>query len=97
VPGTFLFGLAIALGQPALVEIGTLLMWLAYALALAHVLRDEAAASAYALDQVGAQGWPPALRAEALARLAIGFGVYLADWAAIAVAVALVSGVVTCR
>jgi hypothetical protein len=97
VPGTFLFGLAIGLGQPGLVEIGTLLMWLAYALALAHVLRDEAAASAYALDQVGARGWPSTLQLEALARLAIGFGIYLADWAAIAVAVALLGGVVSCR
>jgi hypothetical protein len=95
--GTFAFGLAIALGQPGLVEVGALLMWLAYALALGHLLRDEAAASAYALDQVGQREWPSSLRWEALVRLGVGLGIYLADWAAIAVVVALLTGVLGCR
>ena len=95
--GTFAFGLAIALGQASLAGIGTLLMWAAYALALAHVLRDEAAASAYALDRVGERGWPFGLWSEGLLRLGVGFGIYLADWAAIAVVVALLTGVARCR
>jgi hypothetical protein len=95
--GTFAFGLAIALGQASLVEIGRLMMWTAYALALSHVLRDEAAASGYALDRIGERGWPSALWWEALVRLAVGFGIYLADWATIAVVVALLTGLVSCR
>ncbi len=95
--GTFAFGLAIALGQASLVEVGTLLMWLAYALALSHLLRDEAAASAYALDQVGQRQWPFSLWSEALLRLAVGLGIYLADWAALAVVVALLTGALSCR
>ena len=95
--GTFAFGLAIALGQASLVEIGTLLMWAAYALALSHELRDEAAASAYALERVGERSWPLGLWWEGLVRLGVGFGIYLADWAAIAVVVALLTGALSCR
>jgi hypothetical protein len=95
--GTFAFGLAIALGQASLVELGTLLMWAAYALALSHVLRDEAAASGYALDKIGQRQWPFSLRSEALVRLGVGLGIYLADWTAIAVVVALLTGALSCR
>jgi hypothetical protein len=95
--GTFAFGLAIALGQPGVAAIGTPLMWVAYALALSHLLRDEAAASAYALDQVGQREWPFSLWWEALVRLGVGLGIYLADWAMIAVVVALLTGVLSCR
>jgi hypothetical protein len=95
--GAFLLGLAIALGQPRLVEFGTLLMWAAYAFAFGHVLRDEGAASTYALDQLDRWKPPFGLWLEGLLRLGVGFGLHLADWGAIAVGVLLLTEVAGCR
>lgn len=90
-------GLAAALGQPRWAEIGTLLAWVAFAVACAHVLHDELAASEAAMAEIVDRGLPVRLWLAALVRLGAAFAVYLAEWGLIAAALYLVTAVARCR
>jgi hypothetical protein len=93
----FLAGLATALGNPALAGPGTALMWLAFLVTALHLLRNEAAATEYALRQLWTRTWPSPLWRQATTRLAAALGTYLAEAAIAAAVVALLSSLLLCR
>jgi hypothetical protein len=95
--GLCLAGLALGLGNRDLAGVGAWLMWLGFGLAGLHFLRNEAAASEYALRELWTRDWPRPLWRAAIGRLAAAYGVYLADWALVAAAIALVTAVLACR
>ncbi|HEV8638336.1 MAG TPA: hypothetical protein VG370_29330 [Chloroflexota bacterium] len=95
--GLCLAGLALGLENRELAGAGTALMWLGFGLAGLHFLRNEAAASEYALRELWTRGWARPLWRAAIGRLAAAYGAYLADWAAAAAAVALVTAALGCR
>ena len=94
---TFLAGLALALGNPALAPAGTALMWAAFAVATLHFLRNEAAATEYALRELWTHGWPGPLWREAIGRLGASLGAYVAEAAVAAALIALVGSALLCR
>ena len=67
----------------------------AYGVAVVHHLRNEWAASAYALRL--ARGWPSELQGEARARLGAALGVYVGEWALLGLVVLLGLALVACR
>jgi hypothetical protein len=94
---TFLAGLALALGNPLLAPAGTTLMWVAFVAAVLHFLRNEAAATEYALRELWTHAWPAPLWREAVGRLGASLGAYVAEAAAAAALVALVGSALLCR
>jgi hypothetical protein len=94
---TFLAGLALALGNPMLAPAGTTLMWAAFVVAGLHFLRNEAAATEYALRELWTHGWPRALWREAIGRLGASLGAYVAEAAVAAALIALVGSALLCR
>ncbi|HEY3078536.1 MAG TPA: hypothetical protein VGM69_01380 [Chloroflexota bacterium] len=95
--GLMLAGLALGLGNRGLAGAGTALTWLGFGLAGLHVLRNEAAASEYALRELWTRDWPRPLWRAATGRLAAAYGTYLADWALAAAALALLTAGLACR
>ncbi|HZQ98880.1 MAG TPA: hypothetical protein VFC93_08705 [Chloroflexota bacterium] len=91
----FLAALALGLNGRLDPHAAAAVMGAAYAIAALHVLRNEWAASVYALRL--ARAWPPALRRAALARLATAYGVYLAEWAPLGLVVLALAALVSCR
>ena len=91
------FLLALALGLNGRLDPGpaALAMGAAYVVASLHALRNEWAASSYALRLV--RGWPSPLRRQARARLAAAYGGHVAEWAAMGLAVLVMAAVVYCR
>jgi hypothetical protein len=94
---TFLAGLALALGNPLLAPAGTTLMWLAFVVAALHFLRNEGAATEYALRELWTHGWPRPLWREAVGRLVASLGAYVAEAASAAALVALAGSAMLCR
>jgi hypothetical protein len=92
-----LFLVALALGWNGRLPIGFAVAAMvgAYLVALGHVLRNEWVASAGALRL--AQEWPAEARRAARSRLAAAYGVYLAEWAGLALVVLAAVGVLSCR
>jgi len=90
----FLVALALGLNRRLDADAVGLVMGAAWLVAALHVLRNEWAASAYALRL--ARSWPAALRREARARLAAAYGVYLAEWALLGLGVLLLAALVHC-
>jgi hypothetical protein len=95
--GLLLAGLAMGLGNPGLAGVGSALMWLGFGLAGLHFLRNEAAASEYALRELWTRDWPRPLWRAAIGRLGAAYGAYLADWALAAAALAVVTSGLVCR
>lgn len=93
--GLFLAGLAAAILDPG--GVGTTAMAVAFGVVALHILRNEAAASEYALRQLAGRGWPSAPWRAAISRLAAAFGVYLAEWIAYAAIVTVAIDVLGCR
>ena len=94
---TFLAGLALALGNPALAPAGTTLMWVGFAVAALHFLRNEAAATEYALRELWTRAWPTQLWREAIGRLVASLGAYLAETAVAAALIAVLGSALVCR
>jgi hypothetical protein len=90
----FLAALALGLNRRLDPNAATLVMAAAWAVATLHVLRNEWAATAYALRL--ARDWPSELRREARGRLFAAYGVYLAEWALLGLGVLLLAAVVHC-
>jgi hypothetical protein len=94
---TFLAGLALGLGNPQLAPAGTTLMWAAFVVAALHFLRNEAAATEYALRELWTHAWPGPLWREAIGRLGASLGAYVAEAAVAAALVAVVGSALLCR
>lgn len=92
----FLGGLALVIGRSTLANYGVLAMWIAFCIAALHTLRNEAAASEFALRRI----WPSTrardLQRQAVTRLGASFGLYLADWTATATGLFLFLGLLRC-
>ena len=93
--GAFLLALALGLNGRLEPRASTSLMLATYLVAALHVMRNEWAASSYALRL--ARGWPAPLRREAFARLGAAYGVYVAEWALLGLGVLVLAAVVYCR
>jgi hypothetical protein len=94
---TFLAGLALALGNPLLAPAGNTLMWTAFVVATLHFLRNEAAATEYALRELWTRAWPRPLWHAAIGRLVASLGAYVAEAAVAAALIALGTSALLCR
>ena len=94
--GLFLGGLALVIGRSSLVNVGVLAIWIAFCIAALHTLRNEAAASEFALRRIWPSTRAPGLQRQAVTRLGAAFGLYLADWTAAATGLVLVLGLLRC-
>ncbi len=92
----FFGGLALVIGRSSLANAGALGMWIAFCVAALHTLRNEAAASEFALRRI----WPSTracdLQRQAVTRLGASFGLYVADWSAAATGLVLALGLLRC-
>jgi hypothetical protein len=94
---TAVLGLGLAFGQPRWAEVGTLLAWVAYSFACAHVLRDELAASGAVLGDLLDRDLPLGTWVPAAVRLTAAFAVYAAEWALIGAALYALTALARCR
>lgn len=94
---TFLAGLALGLGNPVLAPAGGALMWTAFAIATLHFLRNEAAATEYALRELWTRAWPSNLWREAIGRLVASLGSYIAEAGVAAACIAIGTSALLCR
>jgi len=93
----FVAGLGVAALEPSYARVGALAMQIAVAIAALRLLRDEGAATEYALRALWARDLPRRAWRAAISRLAAAFGTYCADVALVAAAVGALTVVLECR
>jgi hypothetical protein len=93
----FLAGLALAVGNPELLSPGATLMWASFVIAGLHFMRNEAAASEYALRELSTRDWPRPIWRDAVTRLAAALARYLSGWTSAAAGIAVVVAALGCR